>query len=1103
MTALLTENSNRLQDLHIIPRLPGLFDSSPASSSHSVYHAGSSNGGSPHMGTSNGACAGPMAGRQHMAAIAAHNAAQTAAAAAAAAATAAAGSGQNGTPPAQHSQQQQQQQDAHQAKQIDQFWKTKLCIPFQKGRCKRGAQCCYAHGEAELNPAVNLQKTKMCERFLKGFCRNANCTFAHGEHELRATPDYFKTDLCKYWKQGHCPAGPNCRHAHGLSELRQRSYRRTELEKKALAQKKELSDKDKQHKTGVSDKETPAAADLATAAGGMVPGIPSLAAAMGTVQPTGGAPSLPSSPSRPLHQTLALEKSVSNASTAPPPPATCVSPMALLPAPSAPPSKHRPTVPFLTAGNQPPPPALTPPLQSPLNGPLHAPLAVAQANGQAPLLPTPPPSQSSPFHSFAADSAAYVGAGGSPGLLPTPKSPYSAQGKEPGLLVTPPAAAGGAPQRPLSASSDQPIGLDESGPSWMATLARSRASDPHPPPVPVPAPPTDPPGERLSASRRVASQSTARSQRRKKSDLDPLDPVLKDLDDTSKQLVDNLLKDDESVEDEEDDEGSERLNASLPSTPPAPCIDGGESIVRRFQKSPMKAHIENALPLDVPLLLGLHCPSTVARKEGEGDGTTSTPEGIERESLKTSLTLQEVSSAADMLLEPVSVAPASPLSLAPTAPPPVAADVPSSEAAANKIVGTGSTGEPSSAAGGALLATDTASPSVRQAPYQPPIDALLALAGGRGGEGGTGDAADEASAPDNPPAGSCSSSQQQQQLCGSSAATVSTWSNGSPSETGSFCYSHSHSGSLASLYKAAAAADPHSSNAIRSSSSPCFYKTAQGGGAIPKCSSNGDLAPQQAADSSGVMAPPNTLLTDAPTDDVPSPIAGGRAERKESLLPDVQQLIRAAWQAPPEEAAAQPAGPSLPHPQSDPSFDVQATSPPLYGVTGPLSPPTAAMNFLTNGHGQDDIRTAGSGMTVVTPTTTTRAGGTAAVCTGMAVVAAVALRHPQRDMVLRPEEGILGEAPKAEKLSFEQKGELSPLLPTPTIQPNLGFPQPPPPPTRPPHLRGGARCNGGRGGVGRGDRKVGLMDEGAPVYAMYAAGGCGLGGKVPYHKAHH
>ncbi|GAB66620.1 hypothetical protein PCYB_094050 [Plasmodium cynomolgi strain B] len=114
----------------------------------------------------------------------------------------------------------------------DQYYRIKLCPFLKKGLCQKGDNCSYAHSTDTLRSCMNLMKTKICQLWLKNECRNPNCVYAHGEGELRATPDYFKTKLCKYFdKEGTCPSGEKCRHAHGQAELRQRNYKKTELEK--------------------------------------------------------------------------------------------------------------------------------------------------------------------------------------------------------------------------------------------------------------------------------------------------------------------------------------------------------------------------------------------------------------------------------------------------------------------------------------------------------------------------------------------------------------------------------------------------------------------------------------------------------------------------------------------------------------------------------------------------------------------------------------------------------------------------------------------------------------------------------------------------------
>ncbi|CAE7437170.1 zfp36l2-A [Symbiodinium sp. CCMP2592] len=63
--------------------------------------------------------------------------------------------------------------------------KTEICRFNSMGKCKRGAQCSFAHGPEELVAKPDLFKTMLCRKWAKGSCNFTNCTFAHGEEELR------------------------------------------------------------------------------------------------------------------------------------------------------------------------------------------------------------------------------------------------------------------------------------------------------------------------------------------------------------------------------------------------------------------------------------------------------------------------------------------------------------------------------------------------------------------------------------------------------------------------------------------------------------------------------------------------------------------------------------------------------------------------------------------------------------------------------------------------------------------------------------------------------------------------------------------------------
>jgi hypothetical protein len=100
-----------------------------------------------------------------------------------------------------------------------QLTKTKMCAMFARGECQ-DPQCRFAHSAFELRTAPNLMKTKICFAFTTGLCADAHCRFAHGEEDLRSTSEVYKTQICNFHERGHCRKGNQCRHAHGIEELR-------------------------------------------------------------------------------------------------------------------------------------------------------------------------------------------------------------------------------------------------------------------------------------------------------------------------------------------------------------------------------------------------------------------------------------------------------------------------------------------------------------------------------------------------------------------------------------------------------------------------------------------------------------------------------------------------------------------------------------------------------------------------------------------------------------------------------------------------------------------------------------------------------------------
>lgn len=104
---------------------------------------------------------------------------------------------------------------------MNQFYKTKTCPWYFKGKCERGEMCRFAHNDTEKRNLPDLSRTSFCPSFMKrGVCQDRQCRFAHHVDQLRATDDMYKTSLCFMFMKSRCDAGNACRHAHGTRELR-------------------------------------------------------------------------------------------------------------------------------------------------------------------------------------------------------------------------------------------------------------------------------------------------------------------------------------------------------------------------------------------------------------------------------------------------------------------------------------------------------------------------------------------------------------------------------------------------------------------------------------------------------------------------------------------------------------------------------------------------------------------------------------------------------------------------------------------------------------------------------------------------------------------
>lgn len=101
-----------------------------------------------------------------------------------------------------------------------QFQRTQPCRFFMQGRCRRGANCTFAHGQVEDAP--DLTKTSLCKRWMKGSCPHSSeeCGFAHGHKELRHTPLFTKVvnqKVCSLMSNGKkaSPASTTCSGSDG------------------------------------------------------------------------------------------------------------------------------------------------------------------------------------------------------------------------------------------------------------------------------------------------------------------------------------------------------------------------------------------------------------------------------------------------------------------------------------------------------------------------------------------------------------------------------------------------------------------------------------------------------------------------------------------------------------------------------------------------------------------------------------------------------------------------------------------------------------------------------------------------------------------------
>ncbi|BGP19043.1 hypothetical protein JCM10213_009247 [Rhodosporidiobolus nylandii] len=93
----------------------------------------------------------------------------------------------------------------------------------QMASVQRSAMGAQLPGPSPNNRKLNLYKTELCRSWEeKGSCRyGVKCQFAHGIHELREVARHpkFKSEICRtFWQQGSCPYGKRCCFIHASGD---------------------------------------------------------------------------------------------------------------------------------------------------------------------------------------------------------------------------------------------------------------------------------------------------------------------------------------------------------------------------------------------------------------------------------------------------------------------------------------------------------------------------------------------------------------------------------------------------------------------------------------------------------------------------------------------------------------------------------------------------------------------------------------------------------------------------------------------------------------------------------------------------------------------
>lgn len=88
---------------------------------------------------------------------------------------------------------------------------------------------CHKASHTNISTEDLFLRTSICKFHAKNNCNwGKHCKFAHGEEQLRPLPDFEKTSLCPFMDEtNHCIHGASCLFAHNKAELRTRTFQKS------------------------------------------------------------------------------------------------------------------------------------------------------------------------------------------------------------------------------------------------------------------------------------------------------------------------------------------------------------------------------------------------------------------------------------------------------------------------------------------------------------------------------------------------------------------------------------------------------------------------------------------------------------------------------------------------------------------------------------------------------------------------------------------------------------------------------------------------------------------------------------------------------------